>query len=97
MLVLLCPGPWSLVPDRTLESCGPAQHTDVLVGGMAFSSLQNSLYCKMANKSLLSFVTQLAKTMSSLGFCIFWKSVPLPPAAVQSLALNLVYQDFSGM
>lgn len=66
-------------------------HTDVLVGGMALSSLQNSLYCKIANKTLLSFVTQLAKTTSSLGFCVSWESVPLPPAAVQSLTLNLVY------
>lgn len=58
---------------------------------MAFSSLQNSnananaklkLYFKKANKDLLSFVTQLAKTMSGLGFCLSWETVPLPPAAV---------------
>lgn len=64
MLVLLCPGPWSL--NGSWNPVG--YHTDVLVGGMAFSSLQNLLYCKMPNKSLLSFVTQLTKTTSSLAF-----------------------------
>lgn len=85
--MLVLPWPWSLT-----GFWNPVGYlTDVLVGGMALSSLQNSLYCKIANKTLLSFVTQLAKTTSSLGFCVSWESVPLPPAAVQSLALNLVY------